>query len=72
MRVFYSFMGRKYPLFLPSMMILGCGEGESSAALNAKNKLGKSFKVCLEYNKDLKSKTLRDSMSEGKEGVTVP
>lgn len=26
MRVFYSFMGRKYPLFLPSMMVLGEGD----------------------------------------------
>lgn len=72
MRVFYSFMGRKFPLVLPSMMVLGCREGESSAALNAKNKLGKSFKLCLEYNKDLKSRTLRDSVSEGMEGLTVP
>lgn len=66
MRVSYSFMDRNSPLFLPSMMVL------EKSLLNAKSKLGKSFKLCLEYNKDLKTEISRDSVPEGMERVTVP
>lgn len=56
MRVFYSFVGRNFFLFLFFVMVL-----------NVKNKLGKSFKLCLEYNKDFKSRILRDFVFEGTE-----
>lgn len=68
MRVFYSFMGRKSPLFLPSMVVL-----RKTVQLNfMKSKVGKSFKVCPEYDKDLKTGTSRDSVPEGVERVSVP
>lgn len=70
MRVFYSFMSRNSPLFLPS--IYHGAEKNSSATLNTKRQVRKCFKLCPEYEKDLKTRTKRDSVPKGVERVTVP